>query len=240
MMFYSENVWSSQFSKQTKRCVHWIIQVIGSLLALSGILVKYLSNNGKHFQTIHSTIGLISAIFIVISLCSGIFALKSFQLRNILRPTLVKFLHYVIGIVAIVLGIVKNWFYFSRTHLFLFTSSGLVALCYGYDKKFMQANSDENIRFYLQIIAVSTAIFSLIGALQSLFLKIKAIFLDNWNFDYFKSIRKMKWRILFLNISNVLSVGMLTNIILAWWSWLRQYGNKLKIKLNYFCHSAQW
>lgn len=104
MMFYSENVWSSQFSKQTKRCIHWIIQLIGSLLALSGIVVKYVYRNGKHFQTPHSIIGLTSAIFLLISLCNGLFALKSFQFRNILRPAYVKLFHYIVGILAIVLG----------------------------------------------------------------------------------------------------------------------------------------
>lgn len=104
MMFYSENVWSSQINQQTKRCVHWIIQVIGSLLALSGILVQFININGKHFRTTHSIIGLISAICLLISMLSGVFALKSFQLRNVLRPALIKVVHYVIGIIAIVLG----------------------------------------------------------------------------------------------------------------------------------------
>lgn len=104
MMFYSENVWSSQFNKLTKRRVHWIIQVIGSLLALSGICIKYVYNDGKHFQTIHSTIGLISGIFLMISLCSGVIALKAFPLRNIVRPAFVKFLHYIVGSTAILLG----------------------------------------------------------------------------------------------------------------------------------------
>ncbi|KAG4078224.1 hypothetical protein HA402_011296 [Bradysia odoriphaga] len=159
MMFYSENVWSSQFNKPAKRCIHWIIQVIGSLLALSGILVKYVNNNGKHFQTIHSTIGLISGIFLLISLCSGIIALKSFALRKIVRPALVKFFHYISGTMAILLG--------------------LVALYYGYDKKFMQANSDGQIRLCLQLIAGSTAIFSLIGALQSFYRGARTILTNN-------------------------------------------------------------
>lgn len=108
MMFYSENVWSSHINKPAKRCIHWIIQVMGSLLALSGILVKYVNNNGKHFHTTHSTIGLISGIFLLISLCSGVIALKSFSLRNVIRPALVKFLHYTVGSLAIVLGIVET------------------------------------------------------------------------------------------------------------------------------------
>ncbi len=113
MMFYSENVWSAQFNKPTKRCVHWIIQVIGSLIALSGMFIKYLDSNGKHCQTPHSIIGAISATFLLITLCSGVFAFKSFPLRNIVRPELIKVLHYSVGIIAVVLGIVKmNSFFF--------------------------------------------------------------------------------------------------------------------------------
>lgn len=104
MIFYSENVLSSQCSKQTKRYLHWIIQVVGSLLALSGILVQFINYNGKHFRTAHSIIGLISASSLLISFCSGVFALRSFQLRNVLRPALVTVFHYCIGIIAIVLG----------------------------------------------------------------------------------------------------------------------------------------
>ncbi|KAJ6639627.1 hypothetical protein Bhyg_12374, partial [Pseudolycoriella hygida] len=149
MMFYSENVWSAQLDRSTKQCVHWILQVVGSLLALSGILVKYICHNGEHFQSKHSIIGILSAACLMISLGSGIFALKAFQLRNVFRPALVKTFHYFVGITSI--------------------SLGLVALFFGYDKKFMIARSDEYIRFYLQVIAITTAILSLLGAIQSLY-----------------------------------------------------------------------
>lgn len=180
MMFYSENVWSSQFNKPTKRCVHWIIQVAGSSLALSGIFVKYINNSGQHFKTTHSTIGLISAIFLLISLCSGVVALKSFSLRNIVRPALVKFLHYLAGSMAILLGS-WNGHLLRFKVLLIFLPLGLVALCYGYDKKFMQANSDEQIRLWLQLIAGSTALFSLIGALQSFYLAARSVLRTIWN-----------------------------------------------------------
>lgn len=220
MMFYSENVWSSQFDKRTKRCIHWIIQVIGSSLALSGIVVQHINYKGEHFQTIHSVIGLISAIFLLISLCGGVCALKSFHLRNVLRPASVKFCHYAVAIIAIVFGIVKIWkIYRCKKSLhYLFHHPGLAALCYGYDKRFMRAHSDEDIRFYLQLIAGSTAIFSTIGALQSLYRKVKAILWTNWNFLQLCEIarRLTSW----LVASSVFYVGGITEHVIFYLSTL--------------------
>lgn len=185
MMFYSENVWSSQLSRPIKRCVHWIIQLIGSSLALSGVVVQFATTtNGPHFHTIHSTFGLIATIFLLISMCSGVFALKSFSWRKFLKPALVKCFHYVIGSSTVILGSFTSFYFVWQDVTIIFSStSGLVALYFGYDKKFMQAKSNENIRFYLKLIAVSTAIFSLIGAVQSIYRQVKTMSANrNWNF----------------------------------------------------------
>lgn len=79
----------------------------------------------------------------------------------------------------------KNGMHFvehCKKSLPFISPSGLVALCYGYDKRFMRANSDEDIRYYLRLIAWCTAAFSLIGALQSLQRKINVILWTRWNF----------------------------------------------------------
>lgn len=178
LTFYSENTWSSQCDKPTKRYVHWIMQTIGSLLALSGILIEYINYRGKHFDTTHSILGLISGIFLLFSLCNGVSALWSVELRNIFRPVLIKAIHNTAGIVAIVLGSINlRHTVFIPYYYIHFT--GLVSLYYGYDKKFMRTNSDVNIRFTLKIIAVVCVIFSLIGAFQSLCRQMKIIFGNN-------------------------------------------------------------
>lgn len=55
----------------------------------------------------------------------------------------------------------------------------MVALYYGYDKKFMVRNSNENIKLALKIVAIVTLILSLIGAVRSMYRQVKIIFFNN-------------------------------------------------------------
>lgn len=104
LTFFPQNIWSSQYDRQTKRYIHWILQSFGSLLALSGIVVEYVNYRGKHFDTKHAILGLISGILLLIGLCNGCLALWSVELRNMFRPVLLKCFHNVIGMTAIVVG----------------------------------------------------------------------------------------------------------------------------------------
>ena len=113
MTLLPHNIWSVKYDKKTKRTIHWILQTIGSLLALSGIIVECVNYNGKHFATKHAIIGLISGVFLLIGLCNGCLALWSIELRKLVRPVVLKCLHNLVGITAIVLG--NKLYIFSGT-----------------------------------------------------------------------------------------------------------------------------
>lgn len=51
--------------------------------------------------------------------------------------------------------------------------AGMVALFYGFDKPLLETYSDEVIRLWLKIGSACTIVFSLLGALQSVFAKYK-------------------------------------------------------------------
>lgn len=52
----------------------------------------------------------------------------------------------------------------------------MTALYFGYDKNFMKKNSREDIRMWLQILAIITIILSLVGALRTLMNQIRVVF----------------------------------------------------------------
>lgn len=52
----------------------------------------------------------------------------------------------------------------------------MVALYFGYDKKYMIHNSREDIRMWLQALAVITIVLSLIGALRTLLNQMRILF----------------------------------------------------------------
>lgn len=107
MAFYSENVWSSGFSRQSKRTIHWMLQALGSTLAIVGFILEFVSRwqKGKvHFNSTHSVLGLIAIIFTVIAMCNGISALWSTELKRYVRPAYLKLGHNIVGIAAFVIG----------------------------------------------------------------------------------------------------------------------------------------
>lgn len=107
LSLYSENVWSMQCSRKTKKNIHWILQAVGSTIAFAGIITEYIFRSLKskpHFSTTHSTIGLIAAVFTLIGIVNGVSALWAFELRKFVRPVYSKLLHNLHGIVAFVLG----------------------------------------------------------------------------------------------------------------------------------------
>lgn len=59
---------------------------------------------------------------------------------------------------------------------FYHLSVGLTALYHGYEKTFMKTRSADDVRMWLQIIAIATIILSLLGALQSVLRQFRATF----------------------------------------------------------------
>lgn len=112
LAFYSENVWSKQYQRNSQKTIHWILQAIGSSAAILGIIIEYIGRSLKdkaHFSTTHSTIGLIAAIFTLCGMLNGVSALWSTKLKKFVRPVYFKLAHNVNGIIAFVLG--KSFFH---------------------------------------------------------------------------------------------------------------------------------
>lgn len=54
----------------------------------------------------------------------------------------------------------------------------MVTLYFGYDKRFMQANSRADIRMWLQAAAIITILLTLIGALRSILKFVRTVFFN--------------------------------------------------------------
>lgn len=103
MALYAQNVWSQYHSHYVKRTIHWVLQAIGSSMAIVGIIIEYV-NRPTHFRTKHSVIGLIATIFTLIGFMNGTSALWSFEIRKYVAPVFMKYFHVWTGILAFVLG----------------------------------------------------------------------------------------------------------------------------------------
>lgn len=107
LAFYSENVWSQQYTRPVKKTLHWILQTVGSLVALIGMIIEF-ANKQRHFTTTHAILGLIAGIFTLLGMLNGVTALFSIELNKYVKPIYLKMAHNVNGIAAFVLG--KNQF----------------------------------------------------------------------------------------------------------------------------------
>ncbi|XP_031624356.1 cytochrome b561 domain-containing protein 2-like [Contarinia nasturtii] len=150
LAFYSENVWSKEHKRQTQKKLHWVLQAVGSSAAIVGMIVEYIGRSQKlksHFSSTHSIIGLIAGIWTLTGMFNGIFALWAVELKKYFRPIYLKLAHNLNGLIAFVLG--------------------MTSLYFGYDKGFMKLNSREDIRLWLQALAIITILLSLVGAIRS-------------------------------------------------------------------------
>ncbi|XP_030023794.2 uncharacterized protein LOC115442779 [Manduca sexta] len=107
------NGWSGHLKLIHKRRAHWILQTVGSGLAIAGNFIKIIDKS-VHWNTLHGIFGLVALIFTIVSLVNGVTSLWAFELRKYLPSNLSKISHILFGTIA-------------------FASSSL-SLCYGFDK----------------------------------------------------------------------------------------------------------
>lgn len=116
LVFYSHNLWTKKIKRKIQRRIHWIFQLVGSLAAIIGMIIEYIGRERKgksHFTSYHALFGLIAGILALISLCGGISALWSIELKRYARPICFKMGHSLFGIITFVLG--KNfWLEFQK------------------------------------------------------------------------------------------------------------------------------
>ncbi|XP_014358853.2 uncharacterized protein LOC106711131 [Papilio machaon] len=109
----SENGWSSKLRLVDKRRAHWILQILGSGIALAGNFIKILDKS-VHWNTYHGQFALVAIVFTVTSLINGLASLYAYEWRRIFNGTISKLTHICFGTVA-------------------FAASS-ISLCYGFDK----------------------------------------------------------------------------------------------------------
>lgn len=181
LAFYSENVWSQQHTRYVKKTSHWILQTVGSLVAILGMIIEFM-NKQRHFTTTHAILGLVAGIFTLIGMLNGVTALFSVELKKRVKPIYFKMAHNITGMAAFVLGksvkllnLCRESGLFHQLNVQLFIP-GMTALHFGYDRKYMIKNSREDIRMWLQIFAIITIVLSIVGALRSLLKQLRIVF----------------------------------------------------------------
>ncbi|XP_031766919.1 uncharacterized protein LOC113514619 [Galleria mellonella] len=133
-----ENSWSTVLRLVDRRRAHWVLQVMGSGLAIAGSAIG-IQTKSVHWNSLHGQFALVALVFTCASLVNGLSSLYAFELSKRIRlpPNLSKVPHILFGVVAFV--------------------AASISLCYGYDK-----NSFKNwIHPKLAVTAiVFTAIFT--------------------------------------------------------------------------------
>ncbi|CAH2090345.1 unnamed protein product [Euphydryas editha] len=107
------NGWSNRLQLEDKRKAHWILQILGSILAIAGSIIKALDND-VNWNTYHGQFALVALVFTTISLVNGLASLYAYEFRKVLPGNWSKITHICFGIVAF--------------------GASCITLCYGFDK----------------------------------------------------------------------------------------------------------
>nr|XP_053608732.1 uncharacterized protein LOC128674275 [Plodia interpunctella] len=94
-----DNGWSSFMTLRDKKRAHWILQVLGSALAIIGTVME-ITQKKVHFKSLHAQFGLVAMIFTILSLINGLTSLYTYELRKFISPRLSKITHSVFGSIA--------------------------------------------------------------------------------------------------------------------------------------------
>ncbi|XP_013191503.1 uncharacterized protein LOC106135685 [Amyelois transitella] len=112
-----DNGWSSFMKLRDKKRAHWILQIVGSVLAIIGTVMEIMQKN-VHFDSLHGKYGLVAMVFTILSLINGLTSLYAYECRKIIPPIVSKVSHSLFGCFAFV------------------TSS--ISLCYGFDMQWFR------------------------------------------------------------------------------------------------------
>lgn len=120
--------------------------------------------------------GLVSIVFIVLSMLNGWAAMYAMKIRHIIKPIYIKLSHYLCGIVAFVIGT----YGYSTLHrgcnkiciFFSSTFSGMTSLALEYSPRRML--SKENVNMLILFTSVVSA-FTVIGAGKTMFAQFKGM-----------------------------------------------------------------
>uniref|UniRef100_A0A2A4JQY6 ascorbate ferrireductase (transmembrane) n=1 Tax=Heliothis virescens TaxID=7102 RepID=A0A2A4JQY6_HELVI len=146
------NSWSAHLKMVDKRRAHWILQCMGSGLAIAGSFIK-ISDKTAHWDTYHGQFALVALVFSVVSLVNGLSSLYSYELRKFIPAKLSKITHICFGIVGF--------------------AASAISLCYGMDKGlFRNWTTDALASTLIAFVATLTAII-IIAPLITFYSKFK-------------------------------------------------------------------
>ncbi|KAI8420129.1 hypothetical protein MSG28_008708 [Choristoneura fumiferana] len=132
LTFSPHNGWSVSLSYRDKKVAHWVMQVVGAILATTGSIIR-ISNIATNFQSPHGILGLIAMILTFISLIGG--AINLYTKKTVFTTII----HSCAGSLTL--------------------AAAFLALCLGFDK-FVFRNLSEEILFadYLIYTPVSMGV----------------------------------------------------------------------------------
>ncbi|CAH2264374.1 jg18438 [Pararge aegeria aegeria] len=130
--------WARAFSCNNKRAVHYILQIIGSILGITGCL-RMILTKGPHqnFSNFHSIFGYIAMIFTILSLIGGVVNLYSTKIS--INNKFIRIAHAILG---------------SLTIVFAFLSMASFPITEEISKKKHLGNTNHNLFIALTIISL--------------------------------------------------------------------------------------
>nr|XP_049700196.1 probable transmembrane reductase CYB561D1 isoform X3 [Helicoverpa armigera] len=147
------NSWSAHLKMVDKRRAHWILQILGSVLAIVGSFIKIV-DKPIHWNSYHGQFALVALVFTVVSMVNGLTSLYAYELRKFIPAKLSKLTHICFGVVG-------------------FATAG-ISLCYGMDKaSFKTWAGLANTYTLIGFVGAFTAII-IIAPLLTFFSKIKS------------------------------------------------------------------
>ncbi|CAB3255655.1 unnamed protein product [Arctia plantaginis] len=148
------NSWSIHLRIVDKRRAHWILQILGSGLAIAGTFIKILDKS-VHFDTYHGQFGLVALVFTTISLVNGLASLWAYEIRKLIPilGKLSKLSHICFGVVAF--------------------SMASITLCHGFEKSFFRGILGDGVGYTLIGFTACFTIIIIINPLINFVTKIK-------------------------------------------------------------------
>lgn len=151
------NFLTRRLSRRAQSHVHWILQVLGLICVIAGVVIMYRVKK-VHFLTIHAITGITATILACILAVFGYPVLVAAKLRKFVRPVIIKFAHNFLGIGCFVVGMVSQIYAYRYRWLVTVT------------------NGVENVQLICIVMTALITLFSIRGAVCSLFSQAAALF----------------------------------------------------------------
>ncbi|KAI8432195.1 hypothetical protein MSG28_004652 [Choristoneura fumiferana] len=153
------NGWSNRLRLVDKRRAHWILQLLGSGLALGGSFLKILDKD-IHWNTLHGQFALVAMVFTSVSLVNGLTSLWAYELRKLWIPqSLSKLTHICFGIVAF--------------------AAASITLCYGLDKNLFRNWAGPEFTITMIVIVATFTTIIIIDPFITFYTKGRVVFKRN-------------------------------------------------------------